>query len=648
MRYSLLFFFLFIIEGLLAQSTKINTTTLDSVTVFLDGAQVQRHAQLNLVKGRNEFEIMQLSPHIDPSSISITLQQPHVLQGVSFRHEFIDKASVEERTASLKKQIVDLKDSLHLLQIEQRVLMHLESLLTQNLEIGGSAIGVSTDELAKAFEFHRVQLSDIKNKLYGINHVFQAIVTDTLDLHLQINSLGNRKDQFTGVIVLVVDAMNSGIAQVDMSYMVSGASWFPSYDMRASDVSQPIELTFKANVSQKTGENWENVKMTLATGTPSNAINPPTIVPWWLSRNSLSQKNTVAGIKNIDNRDATFSGNKRDLAVNSDLNLQLVDAVTGEALSGATVLVSGKTIGTTTDMNGRARLILPAFCNEIQISYVGYDQQFLSITNQYVYVRMWANGQIREDLLIKSVEAGNISLKGSRSNGTNYYIDGIRVYGNLPPPNEEVMLMMSSSQTNTGSSYKIKELFTLPSDGKSYMAELSRVDIDASFKHYCVPRIDPAVYVLAVVTDWEHFGLLDGQANVYYENTYVGQTLVQSSSTNDTLELALGRDRLITVERKLAKDKSSRGTFNGRRSVNRTWELTANSQRNTPITLEIVEQYPISAEKGIEVELNETSGAANNPELGTLTWKIPLAIGQREKRTVAYKVIAPRGVAFQL
>jgi Domain of unknown function (DUF4139)/N-terminal domain of unknown function (DUF4140) len=647
MRYLFLLLLLGSFTVVWAQPNKVNTTILDSVTVFLDGAQVQRHAQLNLAKGRNEFEIMQLSPHIDPSSISITLQRPHVLQGVSFRQEFIDKASIEESIELYVDQIIEIKVKMRFLLDDQLVLQHLENMLVKNIAIGGEQVGVSTAELSKAFDFHRRELSEIKKRLADIQMQYQGMAADTLDLHREIKSLGNRKDLFTGVIVLVVDAMSTGLAQVDMSYFAAGASWFPSYDMRAGDVSQPIELTFKANISQHTGEKWENTRVTLATGSPSNSINPPTIVPWRLSRyGNTQQYNGYAGVQ-ANNSGASFSGTPYNMLSGGEVSLRIVDGSTGEGLPGATAQVNGTTIGAVTDIDGRARLILPPNTNQIKVSYIGYNEQLLQVTNRDVVVRMGESINTLDAIVVTGYgkqgllsRVPGVSLKGSRSNSASYYIDGIKAGGEV--------LAAQQSQTNTGSSYKIKELFTLPSDGKSYMAELSRIDIDASFKHYCVPRIDPAVYVLAVVTDWEQFGLLDGQANVYYENTYVGQTLVQSTSTNDTLELALGRDRLITVERKLAKDKSSRGTFNGRRSVNRTWELTANSQRNTPITLEIVEQYPISAEKGIEVELNETSGAANNPELGTLTWKIPLAIGQREKRTVAYKVIAPRGVAFQL
>jgi hypothetical protein len=60
------------------------------------------------------------------------------------------------------------------------------------------------------------------------------------------------------------------------------------------------------------------------------------------------------------------------------------------------------------------------------------------------------------------------------------------------------------------------------------------------------------------------------------------------------------------------------------------------------------DQYPVSQNKEVEVELAESNGALVNEETGVLTWKLKLAPGEVKKVRVSYSVKYPKDKTLNL
>ncbi len=54
------------------------------------------------------------------------------------------------------------------------------------------------------------------------------------------------------------------------------------YDLRAINTKQPVQLSYKANVFQNTGEEWKNVKLKLSTANPNLGGVKPELYTWYL------------------------------------------------------------------------------------------------------------------------------------------------------------------------------------------------------------------------------------------------------------------------------------------------------------------------------------------------------------------------------
>ncbi len=80
-----------------------------------------------------------------------------------------------------------------------------------------------------------------------------------------------------------ISADAAGSAELDAQYIVNNAGWTALYDLRARDTKSPVELSYKANVYQHTGEDWKDVKLTLSTSNPALGGLKPELSTWYLN-----------------------------------------------------------------------------------------------------------------------------------------------------------------------------------------------------------------------------------------------------------------------------------------------------------------------------------------------------------------------------
>jgi len=175
-------------------------------------------------------------------------------------------------------------------------------------------------------------------------------------------------------------------------------------------------------------------------------------------------------------------------------------------------------------------------------------------------------------------------------------------------------------ETMANVEFAIKLDYDIPSDGNSHVVSVKTESLPANYIHYLVPKIESEAFLLARVTGWENLNLLPGNANLFYDGTYVGQTVINPNVINDTLDLAMGRDQAITVTRTRMKDKESNKLLGT--DVTRTvaYELRIKSNKGRPISLKVEDQVPVSNIKEIKVELKDADKADYNAATGSLVW----------------------------
>ena len=198
------------------------------------------------------------------------------------------------------------------------------------------------------------------------------------------------------------------------------------------------------------------------------------------------------------------------------------------------------------------------------------------------------------------------------------------------------------SDNMTTKEFKIKMPYTLNSSNQSSQVEIENYKLDATFEYYCAPKLDKDAFLMANVTDWVKLNLMSGDASLFFENTFVGKTRIESTRQNDTLKLSLGRDKSILVTREAVKDYTSTKTLSSKKEVERGWKISVKNNKKTAIKLAVHDQMPVSGQSDIEVTSLGIDGASKNETTGELIWKMDLNAGEKKDVTFRYKVKYPK------
>jgi len=190
--------------------------------------------------------------------------------------------------------------------------------------------------------------------------------------------------------------------------------------------------------------------------------------------------------------------------------------------------------------------------------------------------------------------------------------------------------------------------YDVSTNGKEQTATLKEYSVNALYKYYAVPKLDKDAYLLADVPDWEKLNLLPGDANIIFEGTYVGKSFIDPASTQDTLNLTLGRDKRVVVKKEKLVDYSSIKFLGSNKVQKFTYEITVKNNKKDTVRMTLKDQYPLTTNKEIEVELLEDSGASISPESGLLAWKLELAPGEVKKLRFSYSVNYPKDKTLNL
>lgn len=190
--------------------------------------------------------------------------------------------------------------------------------------------------------------------------------------------------------------------------------------------------------------------------------------------------------------------------------------------------------------------------------------------------------------------------------------------------------------------FAIDAPFSIPADGAAHTVAVKTHKVPATFKHYATPKLDKDAFLYARTTGWEDLNLIPGQANVFFEGTYVGQSYLNVQSTTDTLDVSLGRDKGVVVERIRRKSTNDKGVMSGKRTINVGFDINVRNTKASAIDIEVRDQHPLSPQSEIEVKLEEKGDASVNDQTGQLTWNIRVEPKSTKKLGFAYSVKHPK------
>ncbi|WP_010249461.1 DUF4139 domain-containing protein [Myroides injenensis] len=264
------------------------------------------------------------------------------------------------------------------------------------------------------------------------------------------------------------------------------------------------------------------------------------------------------------------------------------------------------------------------------------------IANQSNLIPKWSmwflnyqNDNVYKELLNKSNRVSN-----SRKTVTAEYSEVVESLDYMPEIFEELSINdytnINNSQLNV--SFDISIPYTIVSNGKNHSVTLNNISIPAEYMYYAAPKLDLNAYLVATIKDYSNYNLLAGNANVVFEGVYVGKTYLDPGNTEEVMKLNMGKDPRIVLTRTLVKDKSGTKTLSSKKEQQFLYDIVVRNTKSDTITIQIEDQYPISANKDIEVVVTEKSGASINQEKGIVKWDLKLKGNESKTLKFGYQV----------
>jgi uncharacterized protein (TIGR02231 family) len=439
--------------------------------------------------------------------------------GISHRQNFLSDLNMPKSLRILKDSLDYFHRQLLLEQSQKEILTKEEQMILANQKVGGSNQNLTVAELKAMADFFRARLGEIVSSRMKQDEKIKKINERVTRLQRQVSEQNEVYTRNTSEIVINVSSDAGTTADLTVSYVVSNAGWNPTYDLRAVNTKSPVQLNYRANVFQGTGEDWNNVRLKLSTANPNESGVKPELYTWYLDFYQPVVYNNY--------RTMQKSAAAPEMAADRGEELKTADEA------------------------------------EVVADYV------------------------------------------------------------------------NTIQTTLNTEFDISIPYTVQSAAKPTLVDIRNYEMKADYLYSVAPKLDVDAFLLAKATGWEDFNLLPGEANIFFEGTFVGKSFVDPNNLRDTLTVSLGRDKRIVVKREKLKDLTTRKLIGGSQRESYAWEISVRNTKSESVKIVLEDQVPVSQNSQIEVSVTDLGGAKWEATAGKLSWQLTLQPNETKK--VGYK-----------
>ena len=539
-------------------------STLHSVTVYTQGAQLQHKANYTIKAGLSEVIVEGISPQIAAGTIQVKASGAVVILDSKYEYYYPQpniQVNATELPLKIRNAIKAIEDSIKLVNFELRdindeieVLVAARKIIISNGAVKGQGkVNDSIQLLKSTVDYYTTKVSELNKKISALDR--QKVKKSDLisDLDTRLNDLQNYAEQNNpnpenkGIprIIITFMAKEAASGRIDLSYLASNAGWTPLYDIRSEAATGKISLTYKAQVRQQTGLDWDDVKLSISTNNPYANKTKPELSPWYIDyqefRKQLQEK--------VKQRSEAYSDDAP--AVNN------------------TAMNMGFMYSYST--NGVAE---PAALGA---------EQFTTIVQQLI-----------------------------------------------------------------SAEFKIDLNYSIASDNQVRMVLVKQSELNTSFRYYAVPKLDPGVYLVAQMTKLDELQLVPAKANIFFDGTYIGETYLDPTTMDDTLNLSLGKDPNIVVKRTLLKNQSKERIIQDKKERSFAYNIEVRNLKSSDIELIIQDQIPLTTNPEITIEKSNLGKGSIDEKTGLIEWQLKLKAKDNQTFDYDFKVRHPKDKIVQI
>ncbi len=259
--------------------------TVTQATVYLKGAKVTAVTQFNLPKGKNYVRLENLPRDMNPNTISINLPKTVSLMSVTPELQTLKPFNANAEELRLQEELKKNNRKIQLIQVQIQMLNNekAKKVKKHDKKISKTLKKTKTKNVAqldKLTDRYDKKLLATENALALLNEQHKELQDRNKNIQEQINQGKPTNTKVLGYDV-VLELENTAEQTIDLtiSYLVDNAGWVPNYDIRAKTDEKLVEITYKGRIYQNTGQEWNNIKLSVSSYKPNYNTQRPILNP---------------------------------------------------------------------------------------------------------------------------------------------------------------------------------------------------------------------------------------------------------------------------------------------------------------------------------------------------------------------------------
>ncbi|GEM_PF-939427 len=283
---------------------------ITAVTVYPEWARVTRTANIDIDSGMHSVKFENIPLIADESSFRVSafgLDGAKLYgfnQTVEFHLEDPDKraARIEELAQNIirtRKQ--PLQSTSERLKQQKELLMGIGKTAGENMsgEIKSGSVNAAGWE--NAYGFFSNKMATLLDSIIFVENEISDITDSLKLLDAERRKTVEQNRNQTRTVSADFDISKAGKLTVEVEYLIPGANWYPIYDATFNPKTEKVEIGYYANILQQTGEDWEDVQLSLSTNRPSQALDPGQFAAWYLTPFEVSYLNKMRSNAELNN-----------------------------------------------------------------------------------------------------------------------------------------------------------------------------------------------------------------------------------------------------------------------------------------------------------------------------------------------------------
>ncbi len=535
---------------------------LDSVTVYRGQALVTRVVDVPGAAGLGELVVSDLPERILPGSLFAEgIDGTGVeVRSVRYREQAVGddvREEVRKLDAEIRKygdKIAANAKQLQVLGEQRNYLEKLENFTapTASTEMTKGVLNAEQLKTLTNYQFEtRAKIADAELKLQQ----------EQRDLREQMSVIERQRGEITGKSsrtvrqAVVFTSQEKAGGKLRVRYLVDAAGWSPSYNIRADAARKSAVVEYQASIVQMSGEDWNDVAMTLSTATPTLVAAAPQLNPLQIALASRGSADVMAG--------EMVSGRLDYKAAKQELYEQRKQAESSRGQFGA----QGAWANANQPVGNTGNNV-----------YSGST----TISGGNITVQSNSNWNRDNDLELNKVadqlQVLELLAKDSRKDEEERRVNG----------HEGIVV-----------TYSMKSRTSLPSRSDTQLIQIDSMGMKSAFYKVAIPVLTNYVYDEATLTNDSKTVLLAGPVASYVGGQFVGNGEITTVAIGQNVTVGFGIDSSLRATRERIEKKEE--PQQGNKVVNYTYKIAVENFGTVPANVRIMDRLPTSKDNEVRV-----------------------------------------------